>query len=1128
MPPKKPGATGQSLAGILRNAGQQAKATATEVTEQATQSLLTSMTVGAPPAIKKPRMFNVLDYIEAGWGLGMTLYPVQRFIVKLYYHIPLDRTTKSIRVTDMFNSKVLYHFTEPEYLEFLYNEGRCNIKEQDHERRELLLAIGRRAGKCCGEGTYINTPSGLREIQTLGDPEGAEYQPLHIGVAQEGGRRSTSAYFYNGGERDTVRVRGRCGYEIEGTPNHRVRVMAETGTIEWRFLGDLRVGDRIGIHRKTALWPETQVDTLPYQADLPKGKALNLPPSIDETWGTLLGVLVGDGSWTASRVVEVTVGPYPEWLAQVEQLFRTTLGSVAVYPEPKRPRIFRVRAHSTPARRFLDRLGFKIDVESHTKRVPWAIMQSPKPVVAAFLRGLFETDGSAERGGRLISFSTASEKLAREVQLLLLNFGIVSRIKPRLNKRYGKTYYLLTVLGAESVRLFAEEIGFLSERKSALLRAHIVKGDLGNKSPTEAIPYQHAWCRRLLESVPKNNGNAAVGKLGWRRSLLRSALGNVVKGAIEDLSYPRLRAALAVAREVGADSQVLAHFDSILDANYFYDTVVEVSQGRGRVYDLNVPDGESFVANGMTNHNTTLSGIFASYEVYRLLNLHHPQGYYGLPPGNRIQIISIGTDKDQAGILFNEVTSHLSRCEYFSRFIANNTQSYIQFRTPHDIEKYGETSRHENGKFVSFNGKATLRVTFKSCIAKGLRGFGNVVVILDEMAHFQAEGQSSAKDIYDAVTPSTAAFSPKNPQDPTQPIGPVESRIICISSPLNKAGKFYDLYHQAMAGGEASQNMLAIQAPTWEVNPTIESNYYKQKYHADPSVFMTEHGAQFSDRVRGWIEREADLVACIDPNLTPKTGGPPRFPHQMGLDVGLVGDGTAVFITHVENDRVVLDYHEYWVAGKDWRETNPHLGNNYSCPYAKSLVSVDRLDFEEIANWVIGLSTKFFISDAIFDRWNGIPLEQAFVKAGLKQFKSEFFTRDVASKIYQNAKLMMYDERLRIYDLPRGENKHSPFVQELLTLQAVQASKNVVVVEAPDHAGYHDDMSDAFVRAVWLSSQKLASNHISTGHSRSAGAGLPAVPVTVGRYQLQRAKYHGGVSDRTIPRNLGLRGYRSR
>ena len=80
-------------------------------------------------------------------GVGMRLYPVQRFIVKLYYHIPLDDREKTINISDMFNQEIVYRFTEKEYLKYLFDEGRCNIEEQDHDRRELVLAIGRRGGK---------------------------------------------------------------------------------------------------------------------------------------------------------------------------------------------------------------------------------------------------------------------------------------------------------------------------------------------------------------------------------------------------------------------------------------------------------------------------------------------------------------------------------------------------------------------------------------------------------------------------------------------------------------------------------------------------------------------------------------------------------------------------------------------------------------------------------------------------------------------------------------------------------------------------------------------------------------------------------------------------------------------
>ena len=69
----------------------------------------------------------------------------------------------------------------------------------------------------------------------------------------------------------------------------------------------------------------------------------------------------------------------------------------------------------------LDKLGW-------IKQVPDAILRSPAPVVRAFLRAYFDCDGYAGRQGVILS--TSSDSLASTVQLLLLNFGILSSRRP--------------------------------------------------------------------------------------------------------------------------------------------------------------------------------------------------------------------------------------------------------------------------------------------------------------------------------------------------------------------------------------------------------------------------------------------------------------------------------------------------------------------------------------------------------------------------------------------------------------------------------------------------------------------------------------------------------------------------
>jgi len=552
---------------------------------------------------------------------------------------------------------------------------------------------------------------------------------------------------------------------------------------------------------------------------------------------------------------------------------------------------------------------------------------------------------------------------------------------------------------------------------------------------------------------------------------------------------------------------------------YLYD------EGRCNLSEQDNDRRELILVCGRRSGKTLIAGIFASYEIYRLLSLVNPQKYYGLPQGDRIQIISVATDKEQAGILFNGVTGHITKCDYFTPYLARNTQSNVTFRTPFEIEKYGDTIRQGDGKFVSYNGKASLRLAFKSCIAKGLRGSGNIVIVLDEFAHFQVKGQASAKEIYDAITPSKAAFSPKDPTNPMRPIGVVESRVILISSPLNKEGKFYELFHQAMAKGPGSENLLAIQVPTWEMNPTVEAGYLKEKYYSDPPVFMVEHGAEFSDRLRGWLEREEDLLACIDPLHRPVDRGVPRVPYFMGIDVGLIHDGTSIFLSRLDGDRIVADYHETWHAGIPWKESNPHLLSPGTM-YANGLDKVERLDFDEIANWIVSLCQRFYVVGGLFDRWNGIPLEQALHKRGLTQFQSDFFSKDQRSKMYQAAKMMIFDKKVILYDWPRpegGKVGRSPFIRELLNLQAHQYTANLVEVAAPAVPGAHDDTSDAFTRSVWLATEQLKNRKIVA--SPFAGGARPTSPgASTVSYAVQKARNHGLFTDRLSPNSaLGRR-----
>lgn len=504
-------------------------------------------------------------------------------------------------------------------------------------------------------------------------------------------------------------------------------------------------------------------------------------------------------------------------------------------------------------------------------------------------------------------------------------------------------------------------------------------------------------------------------------------------------------------------------------------------QGRSNIREVipGVERREMVLSVGRRSGKTLITSCIVAYEAYKLLHKENAQRYYGVSQSNVIQLISVATDRDQAGLLYQEASGHFQKCAFFAPYQANSTQSYATFQTPYDIERYGTYAENSKARY-------SVKVTFRSCVAKGLRGGNNILVALDEVAHFVDKGQGSADEIYQAVEPSTRTFSPKELNNKSRVLRdkkgvefPNEGRIILISSPLGKQGLFYKQFRIGFGNNAAADGMVCIQAPTWEVNPTVPAGTFIASYLKDPTVFYTEFGAEFTDRSRGWLEDPVDLYSCIEPNLRPLYRAPPRTPHFLGLDVALVGDYSAMAVGH--NDaagKVVLDHIERIRAGEGDFE------------------AYDRLEFEDVADWVLNISKRFFLVDGVFDQWAGIPMEQALKRRGLKQLKSVHFTDKLGSSVFQNFKNLMLDRRLLLFDWPLepGE-EHCDYIRELLELQAEYKSKYVIKVEAPNMDGKFDDYSDALVRMTWCATQNNLRRHTVVG---SRGQRYGRIPESTG------------------------------
>jgi hypothetical protein len=247
-------------------------------------------------------------------------------------------------------------------------------------------------------------------------------------------------------------------------------------------------------------------------------------------------------------------------------------------------------------------------------------------------------------------------------------------------------------------------------------------------------------------------------------------------------------------------------------------------EGRCNVNDIQHGCHEVVCSIGRRGGKTSLVGGMASYEAYRVASMDNPQARYGLPQNNKIQILTLSPDGEAAKILNQEIQCVLTQEIFRPHLSPVRNGSTMQFLSFRDIKA---------------GANPTIRLSSRSGASfVGLRGYGNMSIFFDELALYP-EGEA----VYDAVVPSTAAFSLKDPSDKTRPIGPLEGRVVSFSTPTAQRTKFWELYTSAMVSG--SKGVLALQMPTWDLNPTIPEAFFRKLYASDLEKFMRDFGAQF-------------------------------------------------------------------------------------------------------------------------------------------------------------------------------------------------------------------------------------------------------------------------------------------
>jgi ribonucleoside-diphosphate reductase alpha chain len=372
------------------------------------------------------------------------------------------KTLPARRVWDVIMSST-YDFAEPGFILI----DRVNEMNNNWWTENI-----RATNPCVTADTRLATQFGMVRIGDLYDARVDIQATVDRRALDEGmgvDVRPAVPAFMTSSSADVYRVVTQDGYEIKATEWHDF--YTARGKIK---LKDLKAGDELLIQSGKGQFGGCGSGEL----------------------GQLLGLITGDGHFTNR-------GKHQE--AAVVNLWgtdRSLADGVVTYVNSliagfaERPRNYQVSSVAVPDRnmvmirsviltRVLANYGFTAEAK---RKVPEIIWRGNEECVKGYLRGLFQADGTVQRNDKnvhcTIRLASSQPSLLKDVQMLLINFGIFCRVLKRRaagqrlmsDGKGGKRLYdcqadYELIIGSESRDYFMEKIGFLTEEKNTKYRA---------------------------------------------------------------------------------------------------------------------------------------------------------------------------------------------------------------------------------------------------------------------------------------------------------------------------------------------------------------------------------------------------------------------------------------------------------------------------------------------------------------------------------------------------------------------------------------------------------------------------------------------------------------------------------
>jgi DNA gyrase subunit A len=395
---------------------------------------------------------------------------------------------------------------------------------------------------------------------------------LDVDVLDKDGKPVHASKGFNSGVHPTKRITTASGFSVRGSHNHLVLCLVSIAGVpvfQWLQLDEVTEGTVVCIARNA--WADV------------------VPTARESMLGTLVGAWVSEG-W-ASETQAGFNNTDRSFFDDVVYAYDQVVGGPR-YLSSRRTRVDRKEIHEIDVQNLdtfrASPLAELIGHRSADKFVPECIWSGGWGVKRAFLSACFEGDGGPRVApdGFSIHYTTYSERLGRELQELLAEFGVIATRK-QYTRPSGAVEQRLIITGLRNVRAFADRIGFLRTKQAKLRELISHAPQRPHRLSSDHVPYVADFVRSELPFDTRGSGRKWLVTHNFDR--------------VERWESERLRIIDRI-----KDDEILATILPIMDSGYRFEEVRSVVDADpAPVFSIRVDSQDhSFMAGGFVNHNT--------------------------------------------------------------------------------------------------------------------------------------------------------------------------------------------------------------------------------------------------------------------------------------------------------------------------------------------------------------------------------------------------------------------------------------------------------------------------------------------------------------------------------------------